>query len=86
MMEVIVVGEVIYSLKSISDVELYKAYCADSGLDVCCRCGCHLTKHNRSSDSHLCRLCFNIEMAEIEAHDIAQDSMTDDERLADFLG
>ena len=54
--------------------------------DVCSRCGCRLTKHNRSPDTHSCEACFHVEMAEIEAEDLAEDSLTDSERLANFLG
>ena len=53
---------------------------------TCVGCGCVLTVVNRSMDSHLCKNCFMVEMAEIEAEDLRYDSMTDEERLADFLG
>jgi len=52
----------------------------------CSGCGCVLTAVNRSMDSHLCKNCFMVEMAEIEAEDLREDSLTDEERLAEFLG
>jgi len=55
---------------------------------VCSHCGCTLDVGNRSFvASSLCNACFNAEQAGLEAEDAIEDSpMTDDERLADFLG
>jgi len=53
---------------------------------VCCVCGCSLNKDNKSPDSRLCKRCFDKDMAELEAEDLAEDSLSDSERLADFLG
>jgi siroheme synthase (precorrin-2 oxidase/ferrochelatase) len=53
---------------------------------TCVGCGCVLTVANRSLDSHMCRNCFMVGMAEIEAEDLREDSLTDAERLAKFLG
>jgi hypothetical protein len=53
---------------------------------TCVGCGCVLTESNRSLDSHLCKNCFMVDMAEIEAEDMREDSLTDSERLAEFLG
>lgn len=53
---------------------------------TCVGCGCDLTESDRSWDSRMCKNCFMVEMAEIEAEDLRYDSMTDEERLADFLG
>lgn len=53
---------------------------------VCSVCGCLLTKDNKSPDSCLCKRCFDKDMAELETEDLAEDSLTDEERLADFLG
>jgi hypothetical protein len=53
---------------------------------VCVGCGCLLTENSKSIDSHLCKNCYMVNLAEIEAEDLAEDSMTDNERLAKFLG
>lgn len=53
---------------------------------TCVGCGSVLTVENRSMDSHLCKNCFMVETAEIEAEDMREDSLTDAERLAEFLG
>ena len=42
---------------------------------VCSGCGCVLTKDNKSFDSCLCKTCFDVDMAELEAEDIEEDSM-----------
>jgi hypothetical protein len=52
----------------------------------CIGCGSVLTVANRSLDSHMCKNCFMVESAEIEAEDIREDSLTEAERLAEFLG
>jgi len=52
----------------------------------CVGCGCVLTVGNRALFSHMCKNCFMVEQAEIEAADEVEDSMTEAERLADFLG
>ena len=52
----------------------------------CVGCGEVLTPANKSMDSHMCKNCFMVEMAEIEAEDEREDSMTDDERLDEFMG
>ena len=54
--------------------------------EVCVGCGCRLTDLNRSFDSCLCKNCWMVNLAEIEAEDRREDSLTDDERLARFLG
>ena len=46
---------------------------------VCVGCGCPLTSVNRSLDSHLCKNCFMVSMAEIEAEDMREDSLAIDE-------
>lgn len=52
-------------------------------VEVCAVCGCRLA----IGDTHgLCRACFEAEMADIEAEDMDEDSMTDAERKAEFLG
>lgn len=53
---------------------------------VCVGCGCVLTVSNRSLDSHLCKNCWMVNLAEIEAEDLREDSLTDEERLREFLG
>jgi hypothetical protein len=53
---------------------------------VCFGCGCVLTKDNKSFDSCLCKTCFDVDMAELVDEDMREDSMTDAERLAEFIG
>lgn len=53
---------------------------------MCRVCGSSLNKSNRSFDSCLCKACFKADMAKLKAEDLAEDSMTNEERLADFLG
>ena len=53
---------------------------------ACSCCGCVLTDVNRSFEPCLCKTCFDAEMAEIAAKDELEDSMTEAERLAEFLG
>jgi len=53
---------------------------------TCVGCGCVLTGNNRSLDSHMCKNCWMVEGAEIEAEDLREDSITEAERLAWFLG
>jgi hypothetical protein len=53
---------------------------------TCVGCGCVLTDVNRSLDSHLCKNCWMVDLAEVEAEDLREDSLTDAERLAEFLG
>lgn len=53
---------------------------------VCRVCGCSLNKRNRSLDSCLCKICFDVDMAKLKAEDMTEDAMTDEERLTDFLG
>ena len=53
---------------------------------ICKSCGCTLEMNNKSFDSDLCKACFDSDMADLEDEDMAEDSMADDERLADFLG
>lgn len=50
---------------------------------VCVGCGSPLNKSNSSLDSHLCKNCFMVDLAEIEAEDLREDSLTDAERLAE---
>jgi hypothetical protein len=57
----------------------------DSKAVVCIGCGCSLTAHNQSLDSSLCKNCFMVELAEIEAEDRREDSMSDMERLVKFF-
>jgi hypothetical protein len=52
---------------------------------TCVGCGCVLTVVNRSFDSHMCKNCSMVDLAEIEAEDRREDSLTDAERLAEFL-
>lgn len=59
---------------------------APEKVKVCVGCGCRLTDLNRSFDSCLCKNCWMVNLAEIEAEDRREDSLTDDERLARFLG
>lgn len=54
--------------------------------EFCARCGCQLTNGNRSFDSRLCKVCFDVEVAEVSSEDMYEDSLTDSERLAKFLG
>jgi len=55
-------------------------------VEFCSHCGCLLTSVNRSFGSRLCRVCFDADMAELAAEDAREDSLTDAERLAEFLG
>ena len=54
--------------------------------EVCSVCGCRLVKGNRSIDARLCEFCFSTDLAELEDEDMLEDSMSDSERLAEFLG
>jgi hypothetical protein len=67
-------------------VEGIKVHLFQGFVYVCSICGHSLNESNKSPDSDLCRKCFDVDRAELEAEDLAEDSMTDDERLADFLG
>jgi hypothetical protein len=53
---------------------------------VCPGCGCRLTEDNKSMNSHFCKNCYMVKLAEIEAEDTAEDSMTDSECSAKLLG
>jgi hypothetical protein len=52
----------------------------------CIGCGCLLNPSNRADLAHMCKNCFMVEMAENEAADEREDSMSDDERMDEFLG
>ena len=53
----------------------------------CGGCGSVLSDSNRSLDPHLCKNCFMLAMAEIEAEDRAEDSsFLDTDNFASFLG
>jgi hypothetical protein len=61
--------------------------CRSTVVKGCCvGCGVVLTFANRSLDSHMCKNCFMVDMAEIEAEDRREDSLSEAERLAAFLG
>lgn len=51
-------------------------------VEVCSVCGCRLAEGNRSIDAELCKDCFKAEMADIQAEDEFEDSMTDAERMS----
>jgi hypothetical protein len=57
----------------------------DSKAVVCIGCGGILTVANRSLDSDLCKNCFMVNLAEIEAEDRKEDAMSEIERLYRFL-
>jgi hypothetical protein len=61
--------------------------CSTTVVKGCCvGCGCVLTVANRSLDSNMCKNCFMVNSAEIESEDRREDSLTEAERLANFLG
>ncbi len=56
---------------------------------TCVGCGCVLNGSNCSAGSrmsHMCKNCDMVEMAEIVAEDMHEDSLTEAERVAEFLG
>jgi hypothetical protein len=63
-----------------------KGKVSKSGDSRCVGCGELLTPLNSSLDSKLCKNCFMVEMAEIEAEDLEEDSLTDEERTRRSLG
>ena len=76
----------IYYFSIVLMVEGFRVHLFEGLVRVCCGCGCSLNKGNKSSDLRFCRSCFDADMADLKAEDLAEDSMTDAERLADFLG
>jgi hypothetical protein len=51
----------------------------------CVDCGCDLTVVNQSLDSGLCKNCFMVNLAEIEAEDREEDALSEIDRLKRFL-
>jgi len=51
----------------------------------CVGCGCLLTHENKSLDDDMCKNCYMVDVAELAADDEREDSMTDEERLDDFM-